>query len=178
MPVLKCTQKLVRALGKRSETQFSVSSAEDISILGSWYAHLVIFARIRFILFVNEKTLLTIFIHLVPKEHLIERFQQALFKELLKLKIPASKATEEALRFSGFSLEKNADRSMTSYINQITFEYKYLLAAHIEEHNTFEIEPAQELVNKTPRIKRKHDFPDDYVRELFGIIEQLQVRFH
>jgi len=173
MPVLKCTQKLIKALGKNADKIFSKpDNKPDTSVLGNWTAHLVRFARIRFVLFVNDKTLLTIFIHLVPKEKLILRFQQALFMELLRLKIPSNKATEETLKFLDFTLERNTDRSMASYINQVTFEYQYLLAAHIEEHDNFEIQPAQELVNETPHIKREQAFPDDYVRELFGIEKQ------
>jgi hypothetical protein len=61
---------------------------------------------------------------------------------------------------------------MASYINQIAFEYQYLLAYHIEDSDTLEIKPVQESVNKSPRVKRKQSFPDDYVRELFGIEKQ------
>ena len=173
MPVLKCTQKLIKALGKNADKIFTtLDNKPDTSVLGNWTAHLVRFARIRFVLFVNDKTLLTIFIHLVPKEKLILRFQQAFFMELLRLKIPSGKATEETLKFLDFSLEKNADRSMTSYVNQIAFEYQYLLAYNMEDNETFEIQPAQESVNKSPHVKRKHAFPDDYVRELFGIEKQ------
>jgi len=171
MPVLKCTQKLIKAFGKSAEKLFPATNTDksDTSILGYWSAHLVMFARMRFVLFVNEKTLLTIFIHLNPKGNLLLRFQQSLFRELLRLKIPADKATEETLEFQHFTLEKNTDRSMASYMNQMSFEYKTLLAMHIEEKETFEIEPAQILVNGTPRIKREHVFPNDYVRELFGV---------
>lgn len=173
MPVLKCTQKLIKALGKNADKIFSKpDNKPDTSVLGNWTAHLVRFARIRFVLFVNDKTLLTIFIHLVPKEKLILRFQQALFMELLRLKIPSDKATEETLKFLDFSLERNTDRSMTSYINQIAFEYQYLLAYNMEDNETFEIQPAQESVNKSPHVKRKQAFPDDYVRELFGLEKQ------
>jgi len=170
MSTLRCTQKLIKALGKSAEKLFSANpDNNDTSILRSWNAHLVIFSRLRFVLFVNEKTLQTVFIHLKPKENLLPRFQQALFKELLRLKIPVDKATEEALKFQNFTLEENTDKSMASYMNQMAFEYKFLLAAHIEERKTFEIGHAQELVNRTPRIKREHVFPDDYVRELLGV---------
>jgi hypothetical protein len=169
MPALKCTRKLIKALGKSADRLFvTKQDSEDASVLGDWTAHLVIFARIRFVLFVNDKTLLSIFIHLVPKEYLFERFQQALFKELLRLEIPADKATEEALKFQAFSLEENTDRSMRGYLNQMAFEYKFFLSAHIEEHGTFDPEAAQALTNQSPHVKRKHSFPEYYARELFG----------
>ncbi len=66
---------------------------------------------------------------------------------------------------------------MTSYINQMTFEYKFMLASHIEAHGIFEIEPVQEMVNETPRCKREHVFPNDYVRELFGLEKEKRI-FH
>ena len=178
MPVLKCTKKLVKALGKSTGKLFSASQdSEDTSVLGAWTAHLVIFARMRFVLFMNDKTLLTIFIHLVPKEHLLERFQQALFKELLRLEIPADKASKEAFNLK-FSLEENTDRSMRSYLNQIAFIYKFLLAAHIEEYGTFEPEAAQVLANETPHVKKAHSFPDGYVKELFGANQKQNMTIH
>ena len=171
MPVLKCTQKLIKAFGKSAEKLFPGTNTDksDTSILKYWNAHLIMFARMRFVLFVNEKTLLTIFIHLNPKENLLLRFQQSLFRELIRLQISADKAAEETLKFQNFTLEKNTDRSMAIYMNQMSFEYKILLAMHIEEKETFEIEPAQILINGTPHIKREHVFPNDYVRELFGV---------
>jgi len=96
MSTLRRTQKLINALGKSDEKLFSANPANnDTSILRSWNAHLVIFSRLRFVLFVNEKTLLTVFIYLKPKENLLFRFQQVLFKELLRLEIPVDKATEQ-----------------------------------------------------------------------------------
>lgn len=157
-------------MGKSTEKLFSKNpDVSNPSVLGSWSAHLVIFARMRFVLFVNVKTLLTIFIHLTPKEDLLLRFQQALFKELLRLGIPSDETTEEALRYQDFSLEKNTDRSMAGYMNQMAFEYKIFLQMHLEEHGTFEPEVAQELTNRSPHVKREHDFPDHHVRELFGV---------
>jgi len=178
MPVLKCTKKLIKALGKSADKLLVKNQdSEDTSVLGDWTAHLVIFARMRFVLFMNDKTLLTIFIHLVPKENLVERFQQALFKELLRLEIPADSTSEETFRLK-FSLEENTDRSMRSYLNQIAFIYKYLLAAHIEEHGTFDPEAAQMIANETPHVKREHDFPEYYVRELFGARHKQNMTVH
>ncbi|MBU2495571.1 MAG: hypothetical protein KJ935_03605 [Candidatus Omnitrophica bacterium] len=131
----------------------------------------------RFVLFVNAKTLLTIFIHLIPKEHLLERFRQALFKELFRLGVPPGKATEETVKFRDFSLEKNTDRSVVGSMNELAFEYKVFLAMHIEEYGLFDPEAAQISANQTPHLNRERSFPDEYVLELFGVEEQ-KVRFH
>lgn len=166
----------MRAFGKNTEKIFPAQSNKiDPSILGNWTAHLVIFYRNRFVLFVNDKTLLTIFISFKPKEKLIQRFQQALFRELLRLEIPTDKAKDETLKFLEFSLEKNRDKSMTSYMKQIIFEYKFMLTSYLEAHGIFEIEPVQKMINETPRIKREHTFPNDYVRELFGLEKQKRI---
>ena len=172
MPILKCTRTLVRVLGKSADKQFSTQSDNDSSVLGCWSAHLVIFARMRFALFVNAKTLLTVFIHLIPKEHLLERFRQALFKELIRFGVPPGKAMEETEKFRNFSLEKNTDRSVIGSMNELAFDYKMLLSMRIEEYGLFDPENAQALANQTPHVKREHPFPDDYVCELFGVEEQ------
>ena len=172
MPILKCTRTLVRVLGKSADKQFSTQPDNDTSVLGCWSAHLVMFARMRFVLFVNAKTLLTIFIHLIPKEHLLERFRQALVKELIRIGVPPGKAMEETEKFRNFSLEKNTDRSVIGSMNELAFDYKVLLSSHIEEYGLLDLENAQELANQMPHVKREHPFPDDYVRELFGVEEQ------
>ena len=172
MPVLKCTRTLVRVLGKSTDTQFSPQPDNDTSVLGCWSAHRVMFARMRFVLFVNAKTLLTIFIHLIPKGQLLERFRQALVKDLLRIGIPPGKAMEETEKFRNFSLEKNTDRSVIGSMNELAFDYKVLLSSHIEEYGLLDLENAQELANQIPHVKREHPFPEDYVRELFGVEEQ------
>jgi hypothetical protein len=172
MPILKCTRTLVRVLGKSADKQFSTQPDNDTSVLGCWSAHLVIFARIRFVLFVNAKTLLTIFIYLKPKEILLERFRQALVKELTRLGVRFGKAMEETEKFRNFSLEKNTDRSVIGSMNELAFDYKIFLSMHIEEYGLLDLENAQELANQIPHVKREHPFPDNYVRELFGVEEQ------
>jgi hypothetical protein len=177
MPVLKCTRKLVRALGKSADKLFSANPDNDTSILGCWSAHLVIFSRIRFVLFINAKTLLTIFIPFKPKETLLERFRQALFKEFLRLGVAPDKATEETLKFQNFTLEKNTDRSVIGSMNEMAFQYKFLLALHLERYGSFNLEVIQALANETPHVKRKNSIPEYYIQELFGV-ERQKVRFH
>jgi hypothetical protein len=143
MIVLKYTKKLIKALGKNADKIFSsASDKKDASVLGEWSANLVKYAGIRFILFVNDKTLLTIFLVFKPKENILERFQQALLKELLRLDIPSDRATEETLKFSGFSLEKNTDKSMTSYMNQLSFDYQVMLDMQLQRKEFLDIEKA------------------------------------
>lgn len=179
MPTLKCTKKLIKALGKSADKLFIADQdSKDTSVLGAWTAHLVIFARMRFVLFINDKTLLTIFIHLVPKEHLLERFQQALFKEFFRLEIPGDEAVKEAFGFQAFVFKENIDRSMAGYLNQMAFEYKFFLSAHIEEHGTFDPEAAQILTNQSPHVKREHSCPEEYVKELFGVNQDQGMTIH
>jgi len=171
MPVLNCSQKFMKALGKNAGKIFpaAASAYQDKSVLGDWTAHLVFFSRIRFALFVNNKTVLTLFIPYAPKEKLMERFRHALFRELVNLGVPAAKATEEVICYDNFTLEKNTDRSMAGYLNQITFEYKYLIIYHMEDNETVDLEKIQASINDSPRVKRTSCFPNDYVRELFGL---------
>ncbi|MFH2068284.1 MAG: hypothetical protein ABII89_02315 [Candidatus Omnitrophota bacterium] len=177
MPVLKCTRKLVRALGKSADKLFSAQPDNDTSILGCWSAHLVIFARIRFVLFVNAKTLLTIFIPFKPKERLLQRFQPALLKELLRLGVLPDKAVEETSKFRNFSLGKNTDKSVVGSMNELAFEYKILLDLQVKRHGTLDLEAVQALANETPHVKREHSFPEEYVHELFDV-EKPKVIFH
>ena len=179
MPVLKCSKKLIKALGKTADKLFPAKSDDkDSSVLGGWSANLVLYARMRFVLFINDKTLLTIFIHLIPKEHLFENFQQALFKELIRLKIPADKATEEALKFQSFTLGENPDRSMRGYLKQMAFDYEVLFDMQRGKKEFLDIEEAQALANETPHVKREHDFPEDYVIELFSVSQKKGTTIH
>lgn len=169
---LKCTQKLMKAFGKSAGKLFPAGGAgvlDSSSILGPWSAHLVIYLRKRYVLFVNDKTLLSILIPYVPKETLVIRFQEALLKELIRLGVPADSASEEAWKFHDFVLEKNSDRSMAGYMKQKAFEYKVIFDNQLERKGALQIERAQALINKSPQLKREKVYPCFYVRELFGI---------
>ena len=171
MPSLHCSQKFMKALGKNADKIFHAPHPghADLSILGSWTAHVFFLSRVKFVLFVNDKTVLTLIVPFAPKEKILERFRHALLKELVSLEIPSARATEEVICYDNFTLSKNTDRSMAGYLNQITFEYKYLMFYRMEKGSTVDLEKIQASINDSPRVKRVKCFPNDYVRELFGL---------
>ncbi len=147
----------MKAFGNSAGKLFPANDADAPAartILGAWSAHLVIYLRKRFVLFVNDKTLLTVFIPYAPKETLVIRFQEALFKELLRLGVSADQAAEESWKSHDFVLEKNSDRSMAGYMKQKAFEYKVYFDNQLTRKGVMEIRSAQSLVNKSPQLKR------------------------
>ncbi len=150
-------------------------SAEPV-IPGEWSAHLVFFLKKRFVLFVNDETLLTIMLAYNPKETLAERFRKALFRELVMLGVFSEAAEEESLKFRVFVPEKNTSRTMAGYMKQKAFEYKFLFGMRLVKDGTFEIEQVQAGINKSPNPKRKQVFPDAYVRKLFGMDDKNERR--
>lgn len=150
---------------------------DDSTTLGPWSAHLVIYLRKRFVLFVNDKTLLTVFTPYAPKESLVIRFQEALFKELLRLGVSADQSAEESWKSHDFVLEKNSDRSMAGYMKQKAFEYKVYFDNQLTGEGVMDIKRAQALVNKSPHPKREKVFPCLYVRELFGLQDEGTVKW-
>ena len=168
MTALECTQKLIKAFGKSAEKLFPSTNVdiEEASILGCWSAHLVVLSRVRYVIFINNKTLLTIFIPFKPKETLIQRFQQALFKELLRLGVAIDAATEESLKFLNFTLEKNTNRSITGYINEMVFAYKVLLSSVFVLNAVFSTTDIQKNNRKPNTIKRLEVFRKIQVAKL------------
>ena len=180
IPVLNCTQKLIKAFGKSAGKLFPAKDADapgDSTTLGAWSAHLVVYLRKRFVLFVNDKTLLTIFTPYAPKESLIIRFQEALFKELLRLGVSADQSAEESWKSHDFVLQQNSDRSMAGYMKQKAFEYKVYLDNQLTGEGVMDIKRAQALVNKSPQLKREKAYPCFYVRELFGLPDEGKVKW-
>ena len=54
MPYLRCTQKLLKAIGERRAPHIEQMTP---AILGDWYANLLVIARQKVLLFTNEPTL-------------------------------------------------------------------------------------------------------------------------
>ena len=168
--VFKFTKKLRDRMGKELIPLFPMQTVEsDNSILGCWDANLVVVMRKRYILFVNEKTLLTIFIPLVPKKSVIERFRNSLFNELLRLGVPEENVIIELDNYNTCNLSTKTDRSVLGSINDLAWHYKTKLIRQFGETGEIDLLNAQILLNNIPHVKREKSFPDYYVQELFGV---------
>ena len=80
MPILRCTQKLLKEL-RTAPSQL----VESVGALGSWHANLLRFERRKCVLFTNDATLYSVFVPGLRKSQfqcIVDVMGQALFRSL------------------------------------------------------------------------------------------------
>ncbi len=80
MPTLRCTQKLLNAIGY---TALPACEGATPTLLGDWYANLLVLARQRALLFTNESTLYS-FAVLEVRKGMLTRFAEVFIEQLTR----------------------------------------------------------------------------------------------
>lgn len=147
MSNLRCTQKLLKAIGNRSITPVEHTRS---ALLGDWYANLLVIGRQHTLLFTNESTRYSFAVLDVKKAALPTI--TTLFVESLKLNlahedIPAYVVDRLVADYRNLSLAGTANRSVLGSMNDL---------ANLLEHYVRETEMASDVrrinreLNRTP----------------------------
>lgn len=97
---------------------------EPTTALGSWYAT-VLFWKPQLALFVNETTLLPVFVPLAPATTVIDRFPKRLGATLQAHSIDPTFINAEIAAMTRHSLAKTANRSVVGIMNEFTHLASY-----------------------------------------------------
>jgi len=147
MPKLRCTQKLLKAIGSRSV--HLIEQAQP-TLLGDWYANLLVIRRQHTLLFTNESTRYS-FVVLDVKKAALPTIT-TLFVESLKLNladedIPPYVIDRLVADYCNLSLAGTANRSVLGSMNDL---------ANLLEHYVRDTEMASDVrqinreLNRTP----------------------------
>lgn len=121
MITLRCTQKLRKYLG----VTFVNDLPPTTSFLGGWYANLIPTTTGELILFVNEKTLLTVVIPVWESDNLLPLFRTRVANILFLIGVHPIAIEKEMLHYYHFQFGKTASRSilgsMTDFTKMIQF---------------------------------------------------------
>ncbi len=120
MFVVHATKKLL----DRLREQPSSPVRQSTNALGSWYAT-ALFWRPQLALFVNESTLLPVFLPLAPAATVVDRFPNALRVILEAYAVERSFVDNEIAGMTEHQVAKTASRSVVGIMNEFTFLASY-----------------------------------------------------
>ena len=122
MFVVHATKKLLDRLRERPTAPVHQST----NALGAWYAT-ALFWRPQIALFVNEATLLPVFVPLAPAATVVDRFPNALRVILQAYAVERSFLDNEIAGMTEHQVAKTASRSVVGIMNEFTFLASYRL---------------------------------------------------
>jgi hypothetical protein len=123
MVVINCTKKLFRRL----KVQESSKIYSSTNLLGAWCANVFNIGRYPFVIFTNEKTLLSILFPLKEFKRISDLFNSSLSRQLKELKIPENIILAETKQTSEIVLSTNTNRRTLGSMNDLVFRIKAIL---------------------------------------------------
>ena len=159
MFALRCTQKLL----KRMKTPLVDDPARSTTLLGDWYANLVIVGRQQLVLCCCERTYLPVVIEARDIHGLVPRLNIALLKVLVSLGVPNAAVDEELTAMEEVIVARTASKVVIGVMN----EYGYMMSG---EHHTNLVELSLELAH-TPLFASTSRclWPDEATRAAFAV---------
>ena len=119
MPTLRCTQKLLKAIGNQSVHPIEHSRP---SLLGDWYVNLLVIARQNALLFTNEATLYSFAVLGVRKAmlpNLISILMEHLKQNLSYENVPPYVIDRLVVEYRDLRLAETANRSVLGSMNDL-----------------------------------------------------------
>ena len=124
MFILHCTKKAQNRLKVKPSDVLS----EPTTRLGNWYCNEFTASRRKYLVFVNERTLLPVVISvkgLKTNADILELFKQRVFKTFLFMNLSDDKFMPEILEMDDVVFAKTASRSVVGSMNDIIAQAKF-----------------------------------------------------
>jgi hypothetical protein len=132
--------------------------------LGDWYANLVPTDASDLIVFVNEKTLVTVAIPAWEAENLVPQFRARLQNLLAMLGVSSKSIRTEISHYQHVQFAKTASRSVLGSMTDIAWNYQFI-AESSDESGYLSLSDAEYRLSNMPSIARTL-FPSDAAKEL------------
>ena len=161
MITFRCTQKLRTYLGITPVEQPDPPTA----ILGNWYANLVPTVAGDLIIFVNERTLLTVAVPVWESDRLLELFRLRVANLLGMIGLPQHIIDRETGHFDQIQFGKTASRSVLGSMNDFAWHYQSL-AEEAEGKADLSLSNAELNLSQMPCGALDYQFPFEVAREL------------
>jgi hypothetical protein len=155
-----------KKLRDRMRSGAAFADETSTTALGNWYAT-VLFWRPQVALFVNEGTLLPVFLPFAPANNVVERFVVELGVQLLAHGADPGFVDAEALEMHAWRLTNTANRSVVGIMN----EFAFLGEVHSQDGPLLSLRELSLRVSETPcsPLYKSHVSPD---RELAAQISK------
>ena len=161
MVTLRCTLRLQRFLGIVPADKLELTTAT----LGDWYAHLIQTVSGELIIFVNEKTLLTVAIPVWEANNLVLLFHLRVANLLGKIGINHNKIINEISQYDQIQFSKTTSRLIVGSMNDIAWQYQ-ALAEDATSKKDLSLSDAELKLSQMPCKSLGYRFPSEVAKEL------------
>jgi hypothetical protein len=159
------TLRLTHKLQKLLEIDLTEQLRSTTSKLGDWYANFVPTYSGDLILFVNEKTLLSVAIPMWESNHLLLLFRLRVGNLLGMIGIPSKVIDQELQHYNDIQLDKTRNRRVLGSMNDIAFQYQGI-AEMAENKRDLSLSNAEYQMSQMPCKPIDYRAPMDVAKEL------------
>ncbi len=168
MPLIRCTQKLLKELDVMPEEKNFPNE-----VLGEWHANLLLIQRRKCVLFTNSKTLFSFLVTGLRKadfKHLDEIFRQSCFKQMLYEGIPQNQFEKVLAENEEIIYGKTNNRSVLGSMNDFTKMIKFDVedARHVDNLNLYKV---NKELNQIPMSAIEYKSGNKMLREILKVKE-------
>jgi hypothetical protein len=161
MPLIRCTQKLLKELNIKPWDEETTPSQ-----LGDWHANLLHLEGRKCVLFTQDQTLYSFFVPGLKKgdfEQLEGIFRQQLFRYLVNEGFEQPKIEQILTEYQTIRFAKTTSRSVLGSMNDITFRLKYQISA-IGGLSQLNLDTFTQALNRVPMSAIKYRFSIEAVK--------------
>jgi hypothetical protein len=159
------TLRLTHKLQKLLDIDLTEQLKSTTSRLGDWYANLVPTYAGDLIVFVNEKTLLSVAIPIWESDNLLLLFRLRIGNLLEMIGIQSKAIEHELLHYSHIQFGRTRSRSVLGSMNDIAFQYQ-VIAEETENKANLSLSNAEYQLSQMPCKPIDYKVPSEVVKEL------------
>ena len=160
---LQCTLKLRKYLGVVPNPILKPSTAT----LGDWYANLIPTSSGDLILFVNEKSLLTVAIPVWESNNLVQLFRIRVANLLNITGVQPKDIAKEIRHYDQVQYSKTASRRILGSMNDFAWHYQ-MMAEDAESKADLSLSKAELFLSQMPCKPIDYKFPGEVAKELLS----------
>jgi hypothetical protein len=163
MITLRCTQKLQKYLGI-----FPVDLPEpSTAVLGDWCVNLIPTFSGDLIVFLSEKTLLTVAIPIWEANNLVPMFRKRVANLLGMIGVYPKDIANEIRHFDQVQYSKTANRSALGSLNDFAWHYQ-VLGEQARSKSDLSLSKAELKFSQIPCKPLDYRFPSEVAKELLS----------
>lgn len=158
---IRCTRKLLKYLG----TEPIENPKPPTGILGDWYANLIPTVAGALIIFVNERSLLTVAVPDWEAENLIPVFGVRVVNLFAMIGVSAEVALRELRHYDSVQFSKTASRSILGSMNDFAWHYQ-IMAEEGQGKRRLSLSDAEFKLSQMPCSPLGYRYPSDVAIDL------------
>jgi hypothetical protein len=161
MVVLRCTQRLLLRIKHVDEEPLTVSTTR----LGDWYGTLLRVGRRHALLFISERSRLSVLLPVRHADHLASTFPAAVAEMLAAIGVPSEAIEQERSLMSPIAFGSTRSRSLLGSLN----DFSLLARMHFIAKRDDPLDIIARGLAEVPVMPMNGKHPSDVTRRLFEV---------